>query len=319
MTEEVFKSWRKLSSRRKRRILSCSSRRRTISTRSSTSSWTVIEAKLGSSWSSWEKPQWNGRIEAISRLNIRHNCEEKIGRRSRYHPWTHWRDTGITKWNQLHERFERFSRCWISTQWTFPRYQSTCVFPTSSSSWWNAKPFSGNAEPQKWAAKHLGHTWYIGNVFANPAASSSAPYPQELNPWSSYISEHTSPHVMSENQTPVQDQRCQSGPSARNSVIPSEGDFSKNYGADQQRLQISDLHFDKFTHTSNVCLLEDKIQDWGVYLFTISYGSYAVDQRSGVGWFSGWSKIFMFCKRNSNARFWSTRCEDCFSTEQNHP
>ena len=25
-----------------------------------------------------------------------------------------------------------------------------------------------------------------------------------------------------------------------------EGDFSKNYGADQQRLQISDLHFDKF-------------------------------------------------------------------------
>ena len=35
--------------------------------------------------------------------------------------------------------------------------------------------------------------------------------------------------------------------SARNSVIPSEGDSSKNYGADQQRLQISDLHFDKFS------------------------------------------------------------------------
>ena len=58
---------------------------------------------------------------------------------------------------------------------------------------------------------------------------------------------HTSPHVMSESQTPVQDQRCQSGPSARNSVIPSEGDSSKNYGEDQQRLQISDLHFDKFS------------------------------------------------------------------------
>ena len=28
-----------------------------------------------------------------------------------------------------------------------------------------------------------------GNVFANPVASSSAPYPQELNPWSSHISE----------------------------------------------------------------------------------------------------------------------------------
>ena len=87
-----------------------------------------------------------------------------------------------------------------------------------------------------------------GNVFATPHASSSAPYPQESNPWISNVSEHTSPHVMSESQTPVQDQRCQSGPSARNSVIFSGGDSSKNYGAGQQRLQISDLHFDKF-HT----------------------------------------------------------------------
>ena len=41
------------------------------------------------------------------------------------------------------------------------------------------------------------------------------------------------------------DLRCQSGPSAKDSVIFSGGDYSKNYGADQQRLQISDLH-DKF-------------------------------------------------------------------------
>ena len=59
---------------------------------------------------------------------------------------------------------------------------------------------------------HLGHTWYFGKrFFANPHASSSAPYPQELN-------------------------------------IFSAGDSSKNYGADQQRLQISDLHFDMFLH-----------------------------------------------------------------------
>ena len=82
--------------------------------------------------------------------------------------------------------------------------------------------------------------------FAKPTASSSAPYPQESNPWVSNASEHTSPHVMSERETPTQDLRCQSGPSAKDSVIFSGGDFSKNYGADQQRLQISDLHFDKF-------------------------------------------------------------------------
>ena len=82
------------------------------------------------------------------------------------------------------------------------------------------------------------------NVFANSTASSSAPYPQESDPWVSNVSEHTSPHW--ENQAPVQDQRCQSGPAAKNSVIPSEGGSSKNCGADQQRLQISDPHFDKF-------------------------------------------------------------------------
>ena len=100
-----------------------------------------------------------------------------------------------------------------------------------------------------------------GNVFADPVASSTAPYPQELSPWSSGISEpiHSSTMEKNENQTPVKDQRCLSGPSAKKSVIPCEGDSSNNYGADQQRLQISDPHFDKFPHTSNVCLLEDKI------------------------------------------------------------
>ena len=87
-----------------------------------------------------------------------------------------------------------------------------------------------------------------GNVFANPDASSSAPYPQELHQWNSSIEEplHSSTVEKSERQKQDQDLRCQSGPSAKNSVIFSGGDSSKNYGADQQRLQISDLHFDKF-------------------------------------------------------------------------
>ena len=87
-----------------------------------------------------------------------------------------------------------------------------------------------------------------GNVFANPHASSSAPYPQELNPWGTTIEEplHMSTAEKSERPEQNQDQRCQSGPSAKDSVIFSGGDSSKNYGADQQRLQILDLHFDKF-------------------------------------------------------------------------
>ena len=50
----------------------------------------------------------------------------------------------------------------------------------------------------------------------------------------------------SERQEQDKDLRCQSGPSAKDSVILSGGDSSNNYGVDQQRLQISDLHFDKF-------------------------------------------------------------------------
>ena len=88
-----------------------------------------------------------------------------------------------------------------------------------------------------------------GNVFANPQASSSAPCPQGLNStWKKTIEEpiHMSTAEKSGRPKRDQDLRCQSGPSAKDSVIFSGGDYSKNYGADQQRLQISDLHFDKF-------------------------------------------------------------------------
>ena len=87
-----------------------------------------------------------------------------------------------------------------------------------------------------------------GNVFANPDASSSALYPQELNQWSSSIEEplRTSTAQKSERPEQNRDLRCQSGPSAKESVIFSGGDSSKNFGAVQQRLQICDLHFDKF-------------------------------------------------------------------------
>ena len=109
-----------------------------------------------------------------------------------------------------------------------------------------------------------------GNVFANPVASSSAPYPQELNTWSSGISEpiHSSTAEKNENQTPIQDQRCQSGPSAKNSVIFSGGDSSKNDGADQQRLQILDLHFDKFTTPATFACWKIRFKTEGMYLFT---------------------------------------------------
>ena len=36
-----------------------------------------------------------------------------------------------------------------------------------------------------------------------------------------------------------------------------------------------------------------------------------MDQRSGDGWISGWSKIFAFYQRNSWSKLWGTRRENC--------
>ena len=67
-------------------------------------------------------------------------------------------------------------------------------------------PSRSEGPPSIWS------TCISGNVFANPDASNSAPYPQELNPGVSGTSEliHSSTADKNEKQTPVQDQRSQS-------------------------------------------------------------------------------------------------------------
>ena len=160
-----------------------------------------------------------------------------------------------------------------------------------------------------------------GNIFVNPDASSSARYPQELNQWSSSIEEplHSSTVEKSERRTQNQDQKCQSGPSAKNSVIFSGGDSPKNDGADQQRLQISDLHFDKFpTPASFACWkirFKTEVCTCSQFPTEAMQWIKEVEMVDSVDDF----KVFVINKRYFNAKFCSTRCEDCFSTEQNHP
>ena len=68
-------------------------------------------------------------------------------------------------------------------------------------------PSRKNGPPSIWDTHGIS-----GNVFANPVASSSASYPQELNQWNSSTEEplHSSTVEKSEKQTQYQDQRCQS-------------------------------------------------------------------------------------------------------------
>ena len=124
-----------------------------------------------------------------------------------------------------------------------------------------------------------------GNVFENPDASSSVPYPQEMHQWNSSIEEplHSSTVEKSDRPGRNQDLRCQSGPSAKDSVIFGGGDSSKNYGADQQRLQISDLHFDKFPTPATFACWKIRFKTEECTCSQFLHGSFAMDQRSGDG------------------------------------
>ena len=135
---------------------SSSRRRATISSR------TTIAATVGVSWSSSKKSHRNGRIKDVLEF---HQCKTKFHWEPEHYIGTLWPNTGIAKWKKLYDWFKGVSGCWINSQWKFSRYQSTNVIPTSSDSWRNAKPFFWSAEPQRRAAKHLGHTWKIGKRF----------------------------------------------------------------------------------------------------------------------------------------------------------
>ena len=126
-----------------------------------------------------------------------------------------------------------------------------------------------------------------GNVFVNPDASSSAPYPQELNPWEFNRREeplhiiHSGERVRDKQQ----DSRSEMPVWTVNqkfSHLQWRRLFKELWGRPNTTAD-SGSSFRQIPYTSHVCLLEDKIQDWGMYLFTISYGSYAMDQRSGDG------------------------------------
>ena len=106
-----------------------------------------------------------------------------------------------------------------------------------------------------------GWTWRShDSVFTNPTTSSSAPYQQKSNPWISDVSERTSPHVMSEIRVRTVSQKFSR---------PQWGRIFKEFWGRPTTTADFGTSFQQIPFTSNVRLLEDKIQDWGMYLFTI--------------------------------------------------
>ena len=79
-------------------------------------------------------------------------------------------------------------------------------------------------------------------------------------------------------------------PSTMNSFFPAES-YPQKYMANQSRLQISALTFDKFPTPSTFSCWKTKIQDPSKCLFQINLGGNVMDQRSVDGQFSGRMKI----------------------------
>ena len=140
----------------------------------------------------------------MSRVDIRHKCEKKIGKIQEL-------KNEINCMNDSRDFQDAES---VRSGHSHVTSQPAFFFPPFRDL---GMPSRNDRPPCIWDTHGIS-----GNVFANPTASSSAPKPQESNPWISIVSEHTSPHMMSESQTPAQDQRCQSGPSDRNSFDPNE-------------------------------------------------------------------------------------------------
>ena len=70
-------------------------------------------------------------------------------------------------------------------------------------------------------------------------------------------------------------------PSTMNSFFPAEG--PQNYMADQQRLHISELHFDKFRTPSTFSRWKIRFKNPSKFVFRFSLGGDVMDQRSGDG------------------------------------
>ena len=136
---------------------------------SETGIFVKLTRKVSVRWKNWSD----------SRQYIRYNLW-RIDRRSRYHPGTHWQDSGIAEWNQLYEWFERFSRCWINRQSHVTSLSLLIQSLVECSAVLEECRAPEKGHPSIWDTHGISV-----NVFANPIASSSSPHPQELNPWSS--------------------------------------------------------------------------------------------------------------------------------------
>ena len=129
-----------------------------------------------------------------------------------------------------------------------------------------------SAEPQRRAAKHLGHTWFFGKRFCKSSRVFFSTLSAGIESME-FIDRRAAPFVHSGEKRKAR--------TRSRSEMPV-WTVSQKFSHLQWRRLIKELwsrptttadfgsSFRLIPYTSHVCLLEDKIQDWDMYLFTIS-------------------------------------------------
>ena len=175
--------------------------------------------------------------------------QARIERKSGYFKRAHIENTGVARWSELYERFQRTPRCRISLQWKSHDPSQPAVVPS---------PRGMARRDRSLRPDTRNSPGTSGNVFDNlpaPIDSASTPYRGMIHPWNPNATfgdpkrlSTERPVARSEEQigdtTPTS--RFARRPSTRKSLFPAEGVYPQNNMVDQRRLLISELHFDKF-------------------------------------------------------------------------
>ena len=189
---------------------------------------------------------------------------------------THWKSWGIAERDQLDEWLKGFQRCWISTQadhcLTFPGHQLYFLFFQECCS-----AALEVLQPDIWNTQGIS-----GNIFSNSPAYSSSPCSRTLKSWDGIVAERI-PMLESmgepvagvshrERDTPWDSHEV------RQPKIHSTWWTEESLGIMWQANR--DFKSRNITltvpYSTNVIVLENKIQDWSLFLLKFPHGSFAM-------------------------------------------
>ena len=144
------------------------------------------------------------------------------------------------------------------------------------------------AATHRWAAKYLGYIRYIRKRFCKSTSFLfSSCNPQELNsPWKKTIEEPIHMSTAEKSERPERDQDLEMPVwtvSQRFSHLQWRRLFKELWVHDQQRLQISDLHFDKFPTPATFACWKIRFKTEVCTCSQFPTEAIAMDQGSGVG------------------------------------